>query len=137
MGLPIIIAIVTLFVGFGLLLLFFYTQRIERHRLQTLAESRCPSCSTPYGAGAAERACQEYLSRCDEERRRHPNAYLDFMHHWEIRCPQCGAGARFYYETGSLVRRLPEDRSAISTDAVNRARHLLRRILDETDERGH
>ena len=34
-------------------------------------------------------------------------------------------------------RRIPEDVPAISTQAVNQARHLLRRILTETDEPGH
>jgi hypothetical protein len=34
-------------------------------------------------------------------------------------------------------RRLPDDAPAISTEAVTQARSLLRRILDETDERGH
>ena len=34
-------------------------------------------------------------------------------------------------------RRLPDDVRAISTEAVNQARRVLRRILDETDERGH
>ena len=34
-------------------------------------------------------------------------------------------------------RRLPDDVPAISAQAVNQARHLLRRILTETDEHGH
>jgi hypothetical protein len=34
-------------------------------------------------------------------------------------------------------RRLPDDVPAISTEAVQRARHFLRSILDETDDKTH
>lgn len=96
---PIIIAIVTLFVGLGLWL-HFYIQRIQRHQLQTLAET---PCGTPYGADVAERARQEYLAQCHEAQKQHPKARINFVRYWEIRCPQCVAEARFHYETESLV----------------------------------
>lgn len=102
MALLIIIAIVTLFVGFCLWLDLDF-QRIQGHQLQTLADSPCPACSTRYGADAAERARQKYLTGCAEARRKHPNARIHFVSYWEICCPQCGSGARFHYETETLA----------------------------------
>lgn len=99
---PLIIAIVALFVGF-VLWLHFYIQRVQRQQLQTLAKSHCPSCSMPFGADAAERARQEYLARCHEARRQRPNARINFVRYWTTHCTQCGAESRFDYETESLI----------------------------------
>lgn len=102
MALPIIISVVVVFVAFGIWLHFF-VQRTLRRQLQALSESACPSCSTHYGLATAERARQEYLARCHEAQRQHPDHRINFVRYWEVRCPQCGVEARFHYETESLV----------------------------------
>ena len=101
MALPIIIAVVVA-VGFAVWLLFT-VQRTQKHQLQTLSESACPACGTRYGPPAAEQARQEYVARCLAARSQRPDLKINFVRYWEIRCARCGAEARFYHETGSLV----------------------------------
>ena len=102
MPLPIIIAVLFV-VGFAVCL-HFYVRRTLRQWLQALSEAACPACGTPYGASAAERARQDYLDHCLESRRRNPHCAINFVRYWEIRCAQCGAEARFHFETESLVK---------------------------------
>ena len=102
MTLLIVISLVVVFVVCGAWLHFF-VERTLRQQLQALSMSACPSCGKPYGAAAAERARQEHLARCHEAQRQHPHLKINFVRFWEVRCPQCGAEARFHYETESLV----------------------------------
>ena len=103
MALPIIIAVVAVFIGF-MIWLHFSVQRIQKHQFQTLGQSLCPECGTPYGQAVAERAREDYVARCLEARRQRPDLRINFVRFWEIRCAQCGAEARFHYETENLVR---------------------------------
>lgn len=102
MTLPIIIAVLAVFIGLAVWL-HFSVQRIHRHQLQTLSDSACPACGTRYGPATAERARQEYIARCLEARKQRPDLRINFVRYWEIRCAQCGAEARFHYETESVV----------------------------------
>ena len=101
MPLPITIA-VALTTGSATWLLFF-VRRTQRHQLHKLGQSGCPVCGTRYGSAAAERARQEYVAQFLEARRQRPGIKINFARYWEIRCAQCGAEARFHYETGLLV----------------------------------
>ena len=101
MPLPIIIAVLFV-VGFAVWL-HFSVRRTQRRQLQALSKAACPACGKRYGAEAAERARQDYLARCLETRRQSPHLKINFVRYWEIRCAQCGAEARFHYETESFV----------------------------------
>jgi heterodisulfide reductase subunit C len=102
MTLPIIIAIVVAVVAFGVWL-HFSVDRTLGQQLEALGQSACPLCGACYGSAAAERAREEYLTRCHTARREHPDLKINFARFWEVSCPQCGAKARFHYETGKLV----------------------------------
>ncbi|WP_038164571.1 hypothetical protein [Verrucomicrobium sp. BvORR106] len=98
MVLPIIIAIIALFVSFGVWL-NFSAQRSQRRQVQTLAELPCPACNTPCGTEAAEQARQAHLERCREARRQRPDVLVNFVRYWVIACPHCGNEARFHFQT--------------------------------------
>ena len=105
---PLLIFIV-FFALIGATWFYFYVQRIcrhqdekLRHQLQTLSESVCPACGKHYGEAAAERARAETIAR-RQEILRQAKATITFARYWEIHCAQCGAEAKFYYETESLV----------------------------------
>lgn len=114
MVLPIIIAIIALFVGFGVWL-NLSVQRSQRRQVQTLAEMPCPACGACYGTEAAEQARQAHLARCHEARRQRPDVLINFVRYWVIACPQCGNEARFHFQSLRLNNLDPDTPVAIET----------------------
>ena len=82
--------------------LHYSVQRSVNHQLSTLALLPCPSCGAQFEMEAAQRARQEYLVRCEEQREQRSDLRINFARRWEVTCPRCGARAEFHYETGSL-----------------------------------
>lgn len=99
---PSIISAIALAVGI-LIWLYFSDRHSQRRRLRNLSESACPACGTRFGPAAAERARQDYIAHCAEARAQRPHCKINFSHHGEIRCAQCGAKARFHFDTGNLA----------------------------------
>lgn len=99
---PSIISAIALAVGI-LIWLYFSERRSQRRRLRNLSESACPACGTFYGPAAAERARQAYLAHCAEARAQRPHCKINFSPYGEIHCAQCGAEARFHFDTGNLA----------------------------------
>src|SRR5882672_5180048 len=83
--------------------LHYWTKQVVTSQLETLARLPCRSCGATYGIEASQKACAEYVEYCIQRRKERPDLRINFAPRWDIRCPKCGARARFNFESGQLV----------------------------------
>ena len=82
---------------------FAWLHYSTKSQLETLARLPCRSCGATYGIEASQKARAEYFEYCVQRRKERPDLRINFAPRWDIRCPKCGARARFNFESGQLV----------------------------------
>jgi len=105
MGTTMIIAVLVVWGGFGvvIVILHLFAKREIRQELETLAASVCPACGKAYGIETAEQALLEHGQRRLEVQKANPHLRINFVHYWDVQCPNCQAAAQFYYEKRNVV----------------------------------
>jgi len=91
----------TVLVPFGLLILYLVAS--QQRDLWTLARLTCTSCGRRLGRRVALAGRRYYELRCQQARQAEPTARINFIPHWRVQCPRCGARAVYDFQAGCLV----------------------------------
>lgn len=73
-----------------------------------LARTACRNCGETYGKEAAEAARLKFRAAVIASRNAHPpGTRINFVRFWRVRCPHCGAPAKFNYEKRMFQEDVP------------------------------